>query len=170
VVAMGILTAGRVCANCDGAAEARPSEYVSPGVLFSFGLRRRAGFGMGFEASYDRWFHSQEATGVGGFVNGVYFFDPKFARIAAGGQVHALFVGTELGASYTTGSTEPPTGASLAPYVGAYLSVGVLMLALRGTFPFGDREAGTVSLDLGVKAPVRISGVGLLCNEGGVGL
>ena len=99
-------------------------------------------------------------TGFGAFVNGVYYVGSDYyARLGLGGQANAFLLGAEAGWSYvgpTSGADS--TGPATGPYLGGFASLGYVMLAVRGTFAFfGDERDNTLSLDLGVKAPIEVS-------------
>jgi len=134
-------------------------DYLSPGFLFSFDLKRAGAFGLGAEMSFNRLLVHDEPTGYGAFGNAVYYFSPGYARLALGGQAGAYFHGVEAGWAYVTASLEEPRpAASTGPILGAFGSLGVLMVAVRGTFgAFGDGP-GTLAMDLGLKAPVLVGG------------
>lgn len=185
-LALGALAAGLAfCsreAHADSCTERQSDGFASPGVLLSVALGRHSSFGLGAEMSYNYYRNLLSSVGVGAFANGVYYFGgARYARFAAGAQANALwFLGVEAGWAATTAIHGPPdTGPATGPYLGGTASVVAsdglgtirppaiipsIMLALRGTIPsFGDKTAGTISLDLGIKDVIQVSGRRPIC-------
>lgn len=136
-----------------------PSDYVSPGVLVSFGLGTRANIGLGAEVSFNR-IYQDNFSGFGGFLNGVYYTGDDHARLTFGGQANYSLVGAEVGWGFTTPTASTPEiGASTGPAAGVFASFAFFMVAVRGTFAaFGDTRSSSLSIDLGLKAPLLVHG------------
>jgi hypothetical protein len=140
------------------AAAQTSADYVSPGVLFSFDLTKSQAFGLGAEVSFNRFPNYRELRGFGGFGNVVYYFRPEYTRVAIGGQIDAV-VGAEAGwAFHTAPLAAYGAGASTGPMLGAFGSLGVFMIALRGTFGAFGNGVGNLTVDLGLKVPLLVEG------------
>jgi hypothetical protein len=140
------------------AAAQKYSDFLSPGVLFSLELNRKHSFGLGAELSFNHLFTDGDHSGIGygAFTNSVYYFDEEYARFAVGGQANAYYVGAEAGWAVNTQGEN--FGASTGPFLGAFASVAVLMVAVRGTLPVFGERVSPVTVDIGLKYPVLVGG------------
>jgi hypothetical protein len=124
--------------------------FISPGILFSVELAKPYPFGLGAEFSFHTYPPDyNHSFGYGAFANAIYYFDTASARVALGGQANPIslpYFGVEAGLAINTKST---SGALL----GQYGSLGVVMVAIRGTFGTGPP---TATLDVGLKAPYSL--------------
>jgi hypothetical protein len=157
-IAVPLLAAASTFIAKPAGAQSR-ADYVSPGFLFSFDLKRNQAFGLGAEFSFNRFPNRNSSEGFGGFANAVYYFKPEYARFALGGQADVATFGVEAGWAYNTAPLEAyGAGASTGPMLGAFGSFGAVMLAIRGTLPTLGGGPGTLTLDIGLKAPVLVGG------------
>jgi hypothetical protein len=154
VAVIGLSSPSAALADCPDA-----TDFVSPGILASFDITHRWALGLGAEVSYAKWIGSETPVGPGAFLNAIHYFAPVRARFAAGAQATAYIFGPELGISHWTRSNEGyGLEAATGPYAGMFWSVGIVMLAIRGSF--GDSKAHSITLDLGYKLPLLVTSSG----------
>jgi hypothetical protein len=153
-----VLAPGRASADCPDA-----TDYISPGILASFDLSHRGAFGLGAEMSYNKFFSLETAAGAGAFLNAIHYFAPVRGRFAAGAQADVTMLGAEAGWSLWTGSNDDyGLGMASGPFVGGFVSAGIWMVAIRGSFgSFGDGKAGGVTLDVGYKFAMAVTPTGV---------
>ena len=145
------------------AAQAEGIGVFSPGVLYSAVWGRAPTDGFGLELSYAYHPRNTSTFSVGAFTQAQANTDGSF-RIGGGAQVGWQVFGLELGWAQRTGNDQfaGAGGVHIAPY----LSVGVVLVALRFTLPLADEApnhptvlgAPEMALTVGLKLPFRTHG------------